>query len=119
MSRGFNWFKSYEIYELDPDHWYSDYAVRYLNGDSTSHSCFNISLVQDLLETYGGKWIPYVNDEFIDSIDYRLDLIEPTEMSEMCDKVLAAIPEDHDMRERIEWFKKLSDEGYYLTYDSV
>lgn len=113
MSRGFNWFKSYEIYRANE--FYHDYELRYIGGGDTSHSAGNITIVQDLLEKYGGVSIPY-----IDHYDVQENpiLIEPELMSEACNKVLQTTEVDEvDMRYRIEWFKKLSDEGYYLTYD--
>ncbi len=118
MSIGFNWFKTYEIIPPIKDYWYDDYSVVFLDGDSTSHSAGNITKVQNLLEKYGGKRIPRINNSWVDSVDYDLELIEPEEMSHMCSRVLATIEvDDMGMRERIEWFRKLSDEGYYLIYD--
>lgn len=117
MSIGFNWFKSYEIEDYSQPYC-DDFRLTYIGGDSTSHSGGNIGKVQDLLEKYTGKRIPTVCDDWISSTDYDLNLIEPSEMSEICSKVLATTEVDEvDMRDRIEWFKKLSDEGYYLTYD--
>lgn len=117
MSIGFNWFKSYKIEDYSQPYC-DDFRLTYIGGDSTSHSGGNIGKVQDLLEKYTGKRIPTVCDDWISSTDYDLNLIEPNEMSEMCSKVLATTEVDEvDMRDRIEWFKKLSDEGYYLTYD--
>lgn len=113
MSIGFNWFKTYEIYLVDE--FYDYYSLRYLGGDSTSHSPGNVIKVQDLLEKYGGVRIPQVNSY---DVYYEPTLIEPEAMSEACVKVLQSAEVDEvDMRYRIEWFKKLSDEGYYLTYD--
>lgn len=118
MSTGFNWFKEYKIIRDRLDYWYDDYRLFYDGGDSTSHSAGNITKVQNLIEKYGGKTIPYVNAYNVGSEDYKIDLIEPTEMVEICDKILANTDCDEvDMRDRIEWFKKLSEDGYYLSYD--
>lgn len=119
MSKGFNWFKNYKITHMLADHyWYSYYSLSYIDGGSTSHSAGNIIKVQNLIEKYGNKTIPIVNEEWIDSVDYDLELIEPKEMVEICNKILANTECDEVyMRNRIEWFKKLSEEGYYLTYD--
>ena len=119
MSIGFNWFKNYRIIHKIPYNPLFDwYGVEYLDGDSTSHSTGNIIKVQNLIEKYSGKIIPSVNEELIDSPIYKLDLINPEEMVEICNKILADEEVDKvDMRHRIEWFKKLSEEGYYLTYD--
>ena len=119
MSIGFNWFKNYEITHMFANHyWYSYYSLTYFDGNSTSHSSGNITKVQNLIEKYGNKRIPRINEEWIDSVDYDLNLINPEEMVEICNKILAGTEVDKvDMRHRIEWFKKLSEEGYYLTYD--
>lgn len=118
MSTGFNWFKEYEIVRNRLDYWYDDYRIFYDDGDSTSHSSGNIIKVQNLIEKYSGKRIPQVNECAIDSIDYKIDLIEPAEMVGICNKILANTECDEvDMRDRIEWFKKLSEDGYYLSYD--
>lgn len=113
MGLGFNWFKEYEICPS-----YESYDLEYIDGDSTSHSYGNVIKVQDLLEKYGGVRIPKVNTYGLYNKYDKPDLIEPKIISEACDKVLQSTEVDEvDMRDRIEWFKKLSDEGYYLTYD--
>lgn len=113
MSIGFNWFKNYEIYIADE--YYNDCNLRYIGGDSTSHSAHNIIKVQQLLEKYGGIRIPSIRRY---DVSTEPDLIEPKIMSEICNKILQTTEVDEvDMRDRIEWFKKLSDEGYYLSYD--
>lgn len=113
MSRGFNWFKDTEIYLADE--YYHDYKLRYLDGGSTSHSPGNITKVQNLLEKYGGITIPYI-DRY--GVCDKPDLVEPRVVSEVCEKILQGTEVDEvDMRDRIEWFKKLSDQGYYLSYD--
>lgn len=114
MSIRFNWFKNYEI---TYNYWYSYYSLIYFDGDSTSHSFDNITKAQNLIEKYGNKRIPHINEEWIDSVDYDLNLINPKEMVEICNKILADTEVDKvDMRHRIEWYKRLSEEGYYLTY---
>lgn len=118
MSTGFNWFKKYEIVCHSEGHWYQWYEVRYLDGGSTSHSAGNIIDVQYLIEKHGYVRIPQISNECIDSVDYDLELIDPKKMVRICDKILADTECDElDMRFRIECFKKLSEEGYYLTYD--
>lgn len=120
MSTGFNWFKSYKItvHKGASMFDYDDTKLEYIGGGDTSHSSGNIGKVQDLIEKYSGKRIPYICEDWIDSEDYKLPLIEPKEMSDICENVLCGTEVDEvDMRDRIEWFKKLSDEGYYLTYD--
>lgn len=117
MSTGFNWFKKYEIIHCEPDYWYDWYELNYIDGSSTSHSAGNITKVQDLLEKYGNIRIPSIKRFNRDNEDVS-DLIEPTVMSEVCVKILENSDVDAvDMRDRIEWFKELSDEGYYLSYD--
>ncbi len=120
MSIGFNWFKSYRITVHKGTHIfdYDDTKLEYIGGCDTSHSSYKIGKVQDLIEKYSGKRIPTICADWIDSEDYKLPLIEPKEMSSICEKILCGTEVDEvDMRDRIELFKKLSDEGYYLSYD--
>lgn len=120
MSTRFNWFKSYKItIHRGKRIWeYDDKKLDYIGGGSTSHSGYNIGLVQDLIEKYSGKRIPTIEEDWLESDDENLRLIQPKEMSDICIKILDGKEVDSvGMRERIEWFKKLSDEGYYLSYD--
>ena len=120
LSTGFNWFKSYKITVHQGTHMfdYDETKLEYIGGGDTSHSGGNIGKVQDLIEKYGGKRIPTICADWIDSEDYELPLINPEEMSSICGEILQGTEVDEvDMRDRIEWFKQLSDQGYYLTYD--
>ena len=89
------------------------------SGD-VCHSGYNIGLVQDLIEKYSGKRIPTIQGEWFDSEDQDLHLIDPKEMTEICQRILDGSEVDKvNMRSRIEWFKKLSDQVYYLSYECV
>ena len=113
MSRGFNWFRDCEVYLADE--FYHEYNLKFIGGDSTSHSCGNIIKVQSLLEKYGGVSIPYIDTY---NVSNKPELIEPSMMVSACNKVLQTSEVDEvDMRDRIEWFKKLSEQGYYICYD--
>ena len=77
-----------------------------------------LMMLKPLIEKYSGKRIPSISGEYINSADYELDLIEPNEMVEICNKILSGTEVDEVcMRDRIERFKELSEEGYYLAYD--
>lgn len=116
MSIGFNWFKAYEI--TPPGSRWLDYELHYIGGGSTSHSAGNVIKVQNLLEKYGKVEIPRVSRHWIDSMDYDLGLIDPDVMYDACEMVLYTAEVDEvGMRERFEWLRQLSDDGYYLTYD--
>ena len=119
MSIGFNWFKDYEIKSIKHDICggrYDYVVLKYIGGGESSHSAGNIIKVQDLLEEYGNINIPEVNEYSLEGD--KLDLVDPKEMSKVCQLILDDTKVDEvGFRERIEWFKELSDEGYYLTYD--
>lgn len=121
MSISFDWFKEYSITKHTEEycfgHWIDWYELSYNDRGSTSHSAGNVIKVQNLFVKYCGVCIPTVIEECINSTDYDLGLIEPTEMAVMCDKVLATDECDRlGMRDRIEGFKQLSEEGYYIAY---
>ena len=98
------------------DYDYSD--IEYIGGGSTSYSGYNIGLVQDLIEKYSGKRISIIQGKWLESEDQDLHLIDPKAMTEICQRILDGSEVDNvNMRSRIEWFKKLSDQGYYLSYD--
>lgn len=123
MGTIFNWFKSYKIEKIADGIMYccsDEYRIDYIGGGNTTHSSGNIGKVQDLIEKYSdGKSITSVCEDWIEQENYKIpNLIEPKEMSEICERILLNREVDAvGMRERIEWFKQLSDDGYYLTYD--
>lgn len=125
MGLGFRWFKDYKIldsgetYQAFGHCYYDEYSIKYINCDSTSHSYYNVSLVRELFEkTIGVQFPKLPNEEWIDSKNYKLKLIEPIDMSKYCEKILEGTEVDAiDMRNRFKCFKKLSDQGYYIAYD--
>lgn len=117
MSIRFNWFKDYKLVLYDD--YYNDYCIVYQNNGSTSFSAGNIIKYNKLISKYTHKEIPTINDCGVYSEDYKLDLIEPFEMSNICSIILNTKEIDAiDARDRFEWFEKLSDEGYYLSFDT-
>lgn len=118
MSTGFNWFKAYKIKINHKCKFFNDVTLDYIGGGDTSHSAGNIGKMQDIFGKYGGKRIPTICAEFIQSEDEELELINPGEMSKICEKILENKEVDEiGMRERVKWIKDLSDEGYYFSYD--
>ena len=95
----------------------SDKIEKYRNPEFPSY--YNVGLVCDLFENTTGVSFPKLpNEEWIDSKDYKLNLIKPSDMSMYCEMILNGTEvDDIDMRSRFEWFKNLSDDGYYIAYD--
>lgn len=125
MGLGFRWFKGYKILDSGETYqafrycYYDEYSIEYIDCGSTSHSYYNVSLVKELFEKIIGIQFPKLpNEEWIDSKNYKLKLIEPIDMLKYCEKILEGTEVDViDMRSRFEWFKHLSDEGYYIAYN--
>ena len=121
MSIGFNWFKKYKIEKEEYGIGFMKetyYNVKYLEGGSTSHSAGNIAKVQQLLKDYGNIIIPYIDKHNCTEYNLKNVLINPKILKDTCDNILKDTKVDEfDMRDRIEWFKKLSEQGYYLSYD--
>lgn len=125
MGLGFRWFKDYKILDAGESYLafgfcYCDrFSIDFIDSDATSHSYYNVSLIRDLFERTVGISFPRLpNEDRIDSKNYKLDLINPSDMSKYCKIILNGTEvDDIDMRSRFEWFKKLSDDGYYIAYD--
>lgn len=125
MGLGFRWFKDYKILDARESYlvfgscYYDEFSIDFIDSDATSHSYYNVGLVCDLFENTTGVSFPKLpNEEWIDSKDYKLNLIKPSDMSMYCEMILNGTEvDDIDMRSRFEWFKNLPDDGYYIAYD--
>lgn len=125
MGLDFRWFKDYKIlnsgetYQAFGHCYYDEYSIEYIDCSFVSHSYYNVALVKELFEKVIGIQFPRLpNEEWIDSKDYKLKLIKPIDMSKYCEKILNNTKVDNiNMRSRFEWFKDLSDKGYYIAYD--
>lgn len=125
MGLGFRWFKNYKILDARESYLafgscYCDgFSIDFIDSDATSHSYYNVSLVCNLFENTTYISFPRLpNEDWIDSKNYKLDLINPSDMSKYCEIILNGTEvDDIDMRRRFEWFKNLSDDGYYIAYD--
>lgn len=125
MGLDFRWFKDYKIlnsgetYQAFGYCYYDKYSIEYIDCSFMSHSYYNVALVKELFEKVIGIQFPRLpNEEWIDSKDYKLKLIKPSDMSKYCEKILNNTEVDNiNMRSRFEWFKDLSDKGYYIAYD--
>lgn len=125
MGLDFRWFKDYKIlnsgetYQAFGHCYYDEYSIEYIDCSFVSHSYYNVALVKELFEKVIGIQFPRLpNEEWIDSKDYRLKFIKPIDMSKYCEKILNNTEVDNiNMRSRFEWFKDLSDKGYYIAYD--
>ena len=114
MSIQFRWFKQYKIEEYKEGH-LTFYDVSYLDGGFVLHSARSVMLVQEFFEKCNGVRVPVIYNGIV-----RSDLIEPEVMSAMCRCVLDNMGDDNDVggiKRRIERFKRLSDEGYYIVYE--
>ena len=119
MSIGLNWFKSYRII-VDESFLYTSMNIEYFDGDSTSHSPGNVTKLQELLKKYGDIEIPTSSHIKDNNGNYELELIQPEILSNVCDIILKNSDVDKvDMRARVEWIKRLSDDGYYFVYDQI
>lgn len=119
MGVGFNWFKDYKIIEEKITlgfGGYIEYRIKYLDRDCTSHGYGNRSKLQSIFRKYLNIEIPTIDDYYSTRVD--LDLIKPSLMSSYCDELLDGKEYDlENMRDRIEYIKELSDDGYYISYD--
>lgn len=124
MSRGINWFKDFKIEEETIDYGLGKditYNIKYLKGDSTSFSEGNIKKYQEAFKKYGSIEIPYIDYEYYINPKWYIKekLIEPKILSEVCCKILSdCILDKYDIKDRIEWFKEMSDKGYYFSFDN-
>lgn len=115
----FHWFKDIRVrIECEP-YIYSYAKIDYIDGDCTSHSYHNRSKLQDLFMKKCGIYISTINEYGIESDNYEFDLIEPNKMVEYCETILSDKECDVcGLRDRLNWIKSLSMQGYYVAYES-
>lgn len=122
----FYWFKKFKVEKYShpisavDSYWYS--SINYIGEwDYTSHSYGNRTKLQNIFEEVGIQIpsIPSViyNDEpekYIKSI-----LVDPLVMSKKCQELLDSDLYLEDLEERIIHIKDLSDNSYYVAYDTT
>ena len=124
MGIQFSWFKIYTIdvqenpYGWDPRH--DGYRICFGDdGGSVSLGYGSTDELQTWLDKVTGNIIPHISEttdfekpEYIDA-----KLCKPADMSALLDKVLNHKDTSEDIKDRLKWFKKLSDEGFYIAYE--
>ncbi len=112
-------------------HWFKDIQVQteeyptcnlvniiYVDGESTSHSYGNRVKLQNLFLDVCGTRIPTFDESTIGDGNHDIELIDPDVMVKYCDEILAGKECDVcDLRNRVEWIRGLSAQGYYISYE--
>lgn len=123
MGLTFNWFKDVKADERELGMFEYNDSIEYIDGDNCNHSPGNVIDLQTIFEEYGDVDIPCINKYLFSGTKEELIsmLIPKEKVIDICDKFLNNPDEidPNDMRDRIEWIKKLSEDGYYISYESL
>ena len=111
----FHWFHNAYRVEYSEHHVAGIYSwdeVQYIGGGRTSHSYGNRRKLQLLFEKTCGICIPTIDNGLSEKP------IDPHKMIEYCDMVLEQrLCDVYGLRERVEWIRGLSTQGYYISYE--
>lgn len=123
MGITFTWFKDVKVDERELGMFEYNNPVEYIGGDNCNHSPGNVIDLQTIFEEYGDVDIPCINKYLFSGTKEELIsmLIPKEKVIDICNKFLNN-PEEkdsNDMRDRIEWIKELSEDGYYISYESL
>ncbi|MCM1197200.1 MAG: hypothetical protein NC310_09070 [Roseburia sp.] len=112
MGATFRWFNDVTIID--------DSIYDFIEGDCTSHGYGNTCDICDLFKTETNIQIPNLNYSYRYKDKSELELIEPKDMIKACEKLLKIDNNEiiEKFRDRIEWFKELSEQGFYIAYTS-
>ena len=123
MGITFTWFKDVKVDERELGMFEYNNPVEYIDGYDCNHSPGNVIDLQTIFEEYGDVDIPCINKYLFSGTKEELIsmLIPKEKVIDICDKFLNNPDEidPNDMRDRIEWIKKLSEDGYYISYESL
>ena len=101
MGRGVDWFKKYSIEEVTHAFGDIEYEIRSYEdeeSDGTSYGYGRTGRIQELLQKYTEKELPY-NNNFYDTKEKAEEaLIKPEELSKMFEETLKHVPEDDNVR---------------------
>ena len=124
MGIQFSWFKTYTIETQEKSSGWSPQPDEYRicfgdEGGSVSLGYSSTSDIQDRLVDVTGNLIPHISEfrdfdkqEEIDDI-----LMKPDDMSKLLEIAINHKDIPEDMKDRLAWFKKLSDDGFYIVYE--
>lgn len=112
MGATFRWFKDVTIVD--------NYIYDFIDGDSTSHGYGRACDICELFKKNTNIEIPSLDYSYYYENKSDLNLIDPKDMISACDKLLKITNNDdiEEFRDRIEWFKELSEQGYYIAYNN-
>lgn len=115
----FHWFKNIEVTIMPCGRTFSIVSIIYNNGGDVSHTYSNRTRLKNLFYDECKIHIPTIDDEMVHDKAHDFELIDPKTIVKCCDKILNnEVYKNHDLRERVEWIKQLSLQGYYIAYDA-
>lgn len=116
MGITFHWFKGYTVNKTNCEY---DDLIFSKDSDNTGHGNKASLDIYLMFKDIGHEFPTFDTIYFKEK--YLSSLIPPIKMAKLCDELLQKEDiikkYDIDLKERIEWFKELSEEGYYLLYD--
>lgn len=119
MSIGVNFYKDVELIKHEGGGicGYDYYELKYKDNHSTSWSAGNTIKLGDLFKKYTGECLPIHLSEYDENC--KDDLVNPNEMVKYCDMVLIHDEDElvSEFEDRLNYIKKMSQEGYYVSYD--
>jgi len=118
MSRSVNFYKEVNIEVTDYGYGCEDRHIEYKDNHGTSWSGWNITKLELLFDKYTElKAIPVIGQY---TEDPREKIVDPCIMSKYCSVILEHTEDDavNEDKDRIEYIKFMSDNGYYISLES-
>ena len=120
MGLCFHWFRDYQIIMQDETFTRSAYCsdVVLNGGDNTSYGYGRAGDLKELFYEVTKVEFPVICTYAIHSETDDIGLIDPDMMVRYCDTVLSDERVDElGIRDILEFFKELSEQGYYLAFE--